>query len=85
MQRLSSEQISSIRPHFDTPNLRLVVDSMISGRTPTRVWVDDNAVPRTVLTWEGRCIYLTGDLESAEANRGLRELFLAEILPEGHI
>ena len=83
MHRLNSEETLPIRPHFDTPNLRLVVDSIIDGKTPARVWADDLAVPRTVLAWEGRCIYLVGDFEDAEVNKGLREIFLTEIQPEG--
>lgn len=83
MHRLHSEEISSIRPHFDTPNLSLVVDSIIDGKTPASVWTDDLAAPRIVLAWEGRCIYLTGDLEDAEVNKGLREIFSTEIRPEG--
>ena len=81
--RLHSEETSSIRPHFDTPNLRLVVDSIIDGKTPARVWADDLAAPRTVLAWEGRCIYLVGDFEDAEVNKGLRAIFSTEIQSEG--
>ncbi len=83
MHRLHSKETSSIRPHFDTPNLRLVADSIIDGKTPARVWADDPATPRTVLAWEGRCIYLAGDFEGVEANKELREVFLTEIRPEG--
>ena len=83
MHRLHREETLSIRPHFDTPNLRLVVDSIIDGKTPASVWADDLAAPRTVLAWEGRCIYLVGDLEGAEVNKGLREVFSTEIQPEG--
>ena len=36
-----------------------------------------------MLAWEGRCIYLVGDFESAEVNKGLREVFSTEIQPEG--
>ena len=85
MHRLHSKETSSIRPHFDTPNLRLVVDSIIDGKTPARVWADDPATPRTVLAWEGRCIYLVGDFEGVEANNGLREIFSTEIQPEGQL
>ena len=52
MHRLSSEETSAIRPHFDTPNLRLVVDSIIDGKTPARVWADNIAAPRTALAME---------------------------------
>ena len=83
MHRLHSEEMLSIRPHFDTPNLLVVVDSIIDGKTPARVWADDLAAPRTVLAWEGRCIYLAGDFEDAEVNEGLREIFSTEIQPEG--
>lgn len=83
MHRLHSEETLSIRPHFDTPNLRLVVDSIIDGKTPARAWADDLAAPKTVLAWEGRCIYLVGDFEGAKVNKGLREIFSTEIQPEG--
>ena len=83
MHRLHSEETLSIRPHFDTPNLRLVVDSIIDGKTPAIVWADDLATPKTVLAWEGRCIYLVGDFEDAEVNKGLRAIFSTEIQPEG--
>ena len=53
------------------------------AKPPARVWADDLAAPRTVLAWEGRCIYLVGDFEGAEVNKGLREIFLTEIQPEG--
>ena len=83
MHRLHNEETLSIRPHFDTPNLRLVVDSIIDGKTPAIVWANDLAAPKTVLAWEGRCIYLVGDLEGTEVNKGLREIFSTEIQPEG--
>ena len=85
MHRLHSEETLSIRPHFDTPNLRLVVDSIIDGKTPARVWADDLAAPRTVLAWEGRCIYLAGDFEDAEVNKGLREIFSTENSARGSV
>ncbi len=83
ISRLEGAEITSIRLHFDTPDLRLVVDSMISGLTPARVWADDKATPRTVLAWEGRCCYIVGHFGNATINKALSKLFSTEIAREG--
>jgi hypothetical protein len=79
MQRLRSEEIAQTRSLFDTPDLRLVVDAIISGMTPAKVWVDDTNSPRTALAWEGKCIYIAGSLEDASA---LHKRFTIEIKPD---
>lgn len=70
-------EIGRVRHLFDAEHLTLVIDAVVAGSTPARVWVDDLSVPRNALVWDGaHCLYLAGAADRSEA---WRELFDREI------
>lgn len=43
----------------------LALESILSGGTSARMFVDDAAEPQAALTWSGHRVYLTGDVNTA--------------------
>ncbi|GAA4985674.1 GNAT family N-acetyltransferase [Actinopolymorpha pittospori] len=71
-------EIGRVRQLFDAEHLTLVIDAVIAGNAPARVWVDDLPVPRTALVWDGaHCVYLAGPADRPE---DWRELFEREVV-----
>ena len=79
MVRLSSRDVYRVRHLFDSEHLELVIDAVIAGNSPARVWADDVVAPRTALVWDGKhSIYFAGALVQVPAWSALLH---GEILP----
>lgn len=79
MVLLSNSDVWRVRQLFESPRLGLMIDAVVAGNSPARVWADDLAAPRTVLVWDrAHSVYLVGPLENAKV---WRELFDHEIAP----
>ncbi|HUB41774.1 MAG TPA: GNAT family N-acetyltransferase [Streptosporangiaceae bacterium] len=81
MLELPRRDIRRIRPLAGSQHLRLVIDAVIAGNSPARVWADDAAEPRTAMVWDGaHCIYVVGASGHHEA---CRQVFDRDIAPAG--
>lgn len=75
-------EIDRVRHLFGAEHLTLVLDAVIAGNTPARVWVDDLSMPRTALVWDGaHCVYLAGAADRPEAWRDLFDREIASKRP----
>jgi RimJ/RimL family protein N-acetyltransferase len=81
MLLLPHRDLRHVRHLFGAEHLGLVIDAVIAGNSPARVWADDLVTPRTALAWDGaHCLYLVGAAGHGDA---CRELFEREIAPAG--
>jgi GNAT superfamily N-acetyltransferase len=75
-----TDEALGIRRLFDAEYLGFVVDAMVAGATPARVWVDDVAVPAASLIWDGsHTVYLAGAV--GDEARAWRQLFDEVVAP----
>jgi hypothetical protein len=68
-----------IRRLFGAEHLTFVIEAIIAGHSPARIWVDDLAAPEITLIWDGaHCVYLAGP----QGGSGWwEETFMREIAP----
>jgi hypothetical protein len=79
MISLPSSDAHRIRRLFGAEHLTFVIEAIIAGHSPARIWVDDRAGPETALIWDGaHCVYLAGP---ADASDWWEATFLREIAP----
>ncbi|HYN89841.1 MAG TPA: hypothetical protein VER55_15010, partial [Ardenticatenaceae bacterium] len=80
---LARNEYHKARGLFEGPHLRLVIDAVIAGNSPGRVWADDVADPSTALLWDNaHCWYLAGAAENAATIGELARLFAESLAPE---
>jgi hypothetical protein len=78
---LPDQERRRVRHLFGSEHLSLVIDAVIAGNSPARIWADELAAPRMALAWDGaHCVYLVGAVDHGVA---CRELFEREIAPAG--
>jgi hypothetical protein len=78
----SAADVHRVRDLFDAEHLRLVVDSVIAGQSPAKVWSDDVAAPGTALAWDGsHNVYIAGAVDHPDE---WRRLFEVEVAPTAH-
>jgi GNAT superfamily N-acetyltransferase len=79
MVLLLNRDARRLRRLFESEHLALVLDAVVAGNSPARVWADDFMAPRTALVWDGaHSVYLAGAVDEAKV---WRELFDREIAP----
>jgi GNAT superfamily N-acetyltransferase len=79
--RLPAHDLGRVRHLFGAAHLCLVIDAIIAGTSPARVWADDLTAPCTALAWDGgHCVYLAG---AAGQGEQCQEVFSREIAPAG--
>jgi RimJ/RimL family protein N-acetyltransferase len=84
MQRLEPQDYSRLRPLFAGLRSNLVVDSIIVGNTPARVFADDPDAPRVGLMWDRQDgLLLAGDATAnAETVASPHRIINDVILPD---
>src|SRR5688572_17978375 len=83
MRQIFSPAPTMLRPLFDVPHLRFVIDAMCAGNSPALVWVDNPDVPRSAFIWDKtHCLYLGGEADNKAFYDSLR-LFLTQTLLPG--
>jgi len=83
MFELLSDHLERVRPLFDRPHLKLVIDAVSAGNSPGWVWVDDPRQPRSALLWDKtHAVYLAGAADNAAFNEGVRRLSAERISRE---
>lgn len=80
---LERGEFSSIRLLFEGPHLGLVVDAMVEGNSPARIWVSDREEPKSAYVWDkAHGHYLAGDDSDEAFDGSLTDLFANVIVPE---
>ncbi|SRR5712691_243809 len=78
MISLPNSDAHRIRQLFEAEHLSLVIEAIIAGHSPARIWVDD-PTPGTALIWDGaHCVYLACP---ADNSGGWQEAFRHHIAP----
>lgn len=63
-------------------HLRLVIDAVIAGNSPGKLWVDDVDEPRSTLLWDNtHSFYAAGAADNAAFNQAMCDLFADTITP----
>jgi GNAT superfamily N-acetyltransferase len=79
---LGAADVHRVRHLFDTEHLRLVMESVIAGHSPAKVWSDDTAAPGTALAWDGsHNVYIAGAVDHPDE---WRRLFEVEVASTAH-
>ncbi len=75
-------QVERVRGLFAGEHLRLVIDAVIAGNSPGRLWVDDPSEPKSALLWDKtHSFYAAGAADNAAFSQAVGELFASEITP----
>src|SRR5262245_21610847 len=74
--------LERVRSLFGSAHMALVIDAVIAGNSPGRLWVDDANEPRSALLWDNtHNFYLAGAADNALFNLAVNDLFVDEITP----
>lgn len=80
---LEDSQYPLVRRFFSPPQLVLVVEGMLAGNSPARIWVDDPVQPSAALMWDkAHCLYWLTAAASPPPHAFFHDLFTQTILPE---
>jgi len=82
MYELQQNQFKQTEALFASLNHHLAIDSILTGITPGRVFVDDPKKPRTAVAWFKRRVFLAGNRSDPEINEALNDLFSHAYYPE---
>lgn len=80
--QLTKNDYEKVRPTLEGMNYHLAVNSIITGMTPARIYVDHPANPKAAFTWTKHRFYLAGDAGNDAFNGALNRLFTEEIYPQ---
>lgn len=78
---LEQVDFEHVRPLFAPLTHHLVIDSILTGLTPGRLFVDDRSKPKTAVAWFKRRLFLTGDRSRETINRALAQLLNESYYP----
>ena len=80
--QLTKKGYEKVRPTFQGMDYHLVVNSIMAGMTPARIYADHPTHPKAAFTWTKHRFYLAGDASNDVFNRALNRLFVKEIYPQ---
>ncbi len=75
---LKPEEFHRAAPLFTGMAHHLAIVSVLAGRTPARIFIDDHSHPQAALVWAGHRIHLAGNPARGEFNSGLAHLFAGQ-------
>jgi RimJ/RimL family protein N-acetyltransferase len=81
LNELTSAQFPIVRTLFDEMDYHLAVNSIFTGQTPARIFVDDAARPCAAIAWAGHRFHLAGLPHDDGFNQALGALFSQTIYP----
>jgi RimJ/RimL family protein N-acetyltransferase len=80
---LAESEYEKIHPLFKGSHLNLVINAVVEGNSPGRIWVDDVANPKTAFMWDkAHCYYLVGSPNNGKFNTALKEFIGGKLAPE---
>jgi RimJ/RimL family protein N-acetyltransferase len=82
MHELTLNQFPITKPLFAPLTHHLVVESILAGLTPGRMFVDDVIAPRTAVAWFQRRLFLAGEWTQTAVNHALHHLITTVYYPE---
>ncbi|GAB2667980.1 GNAT family N-acetyltransferase [Kribbella swartbergensis] len=80
MELLPNREVHRVRRLFEAEHLALVIDAVIAGNSPARVWADDSGAGSALVWDRHHSVYFAGSVEDAQE---WRALFDREIAPLG--
>jgi RimJ/RimL family protein N-acetyltransferase len=79
---IRGSDVQRVRQLFDIEYLGFVLDAVIAGNTPARVWTDDPEAPASALIWDdSHTVYLAGSIDHPERWRRLFDQEVAAARP----
>lgn len=82
MHELHQAQFEITRNLFSPLTHHLAIESILAGKTPGRIFVDDMEKPRTAVAWFKRRVFLAGNRTNDVVNVALNRLFTTVYYPE---
>lgn len=80
---LEDSQYPLVRRFFSPPQLALVVEGMLAGNSPARIWVDDPIQPSAALIWDkAHCLYWLTAAATPAVLASFQNFFAQSLLPE---
>lgn len=80
---LADSQYPLVRSLFHAPQLALVIEGVLAGNSPARIWVDDPVQPTAVLMWDkAHCLYWLTAAAAQPPLPSFQTLFTQTLLPE---
>jgi hypothetical protein len=81
--QMEKEGYLRVRALFPEVHLRLMIDGVVAGNSPARVWANESAEPDSVFIWdEAHCYYLAGSDGDEAFNSSVERLLQEEIKPQ---
>ncbi len=75
-----SPQVSAL---FQASHLHYMIEAMVVGNSPAKVWGDDSDNPRSMLIWDqAHCLYLGGAANNPTFNQALLQFLMTSLLPQ---
>lgn len=83
IHQIKVEEYKILRSLYQNLRFNLVVDSIIDGTTPARVFVDQKPKPRSGLMWNKQdALLLAGYAGNEDFNLSLEEILIQKIIPD---
>lgn len=80
---LTDSQYPLVRPFFQPPQLALVMEGVLAGNSPARIWVDNPVQPGAALMWDkAHCLYWLTAAATSPPIAPFQTLFAQTLLPE---
>ncbi|MFX0116848.1 MAG: GNAT family N-acetyltransferase [Candidatus Hodarchaeota archaeon] len=81
---LEKELFSKVMPLSEDLSHFLALKSLLAGATPSRVWVDNKAIPSSALIWDqvNMFFFIVGDTRNWKFNEEVSKLLAEKIIPE---
>ena len=82
MEELKPADFPIARSVFDPMGYHLAVNSIFTGTTPARIFVDDAAHPSAALAWAGHRFHLAGSPLHTDFNAAVGRFFAETVYPQ---
>lgn len=82
LYELEQSDFSKVRALFEPLAYNLALGSILAGKTPARVYVDDPAAPVAVFTGFKHRLFLAGSPQQADFNQAVYQLLQGTIIPQ---
>lgn len=82
MRELGVNEYDKVKPLFQAMSHHLIVNGILEGTVPARIYADDGVHPQAALACGKRRFCLAGRAEDGEFNQAIRQLFADTIYPQ---
>ena len=83
VHELSPDNYEKICPLFKEVHLNFIMQSVVKGNQPARIWVDSCENPQTAFVWDkAHCYYFAGFEQNQNFNKAVEKLITETIAPD---